>query len=150
MWRWDNEFDITLQYLILHLQTKCGYACSDQLRSTLATKSCTRWNLYVSSASWSKAGYRSSFIFGSFWNPCLGTTFTYFLNAESAFENRNPNIHSSNESVLKFPLQIYRSWSICPSRIDISDEFSFTHMLEFSKLAVAFAVELGGHIPLKL
>jgi len=30
------------------------------------------------------------------------------------------------------------------SRIDISDEFSFDHMLEFSKLAVAFAVELGG------
>lgn len=29
------------------------------------------------------------------------------------------------------------------SRFDISDEFSFTHMLEFSKLAVAFAVELG-------
>lgn len=31
------------------------------------------------------------------------------------------------------------------SRIDISDEFSFEHMLEFSKLAVAFAVELGGY-----
>lgn len=30
------------------------------------------------------------------------------------------------------------------SRIDISDEFSFDHMLEFSKLAVAFVVELGG------
>jgi len=30
------------------------------------------------------------------------------------------------------------------SRIDISDEFSFSHMLEFSKLAVAFAIELGG------
>lgn len=29
------------------------------------------------------------------------------------------------------------------SRIDISDEFSFDHMLEFSKLAVAFAMELG-------
>ncbi|KAI0355833.1 peptidase [Trametes cingulata] len=29
-------------------------------------------------------------------------------------------------------------------RYDISDEFSFTHMLEFSKLAVAFAIELGG------
>ena len=28
------------------------------------------------------------------------------------------------------------------SRIDISDEFSFEHMLEFSKLAVSFAVEL--------
>ncbi|KAF9452038.1 peptidase [Macrolepiota fuliginosa MF-IS2] len=45
---------------------------------------------------------------------------------ESSFENSNKNIHSSND------------------RIDISDEFSFDHMLEFSKLAVAFAVELGG------
>lgn len=33
--------------------------------------------------------------------------FTHFLNAESAFENSNQNIHSSNESVLKLPLQIY-------------------------------------------
>lgn len=30
------------------------------------------------------------------------------------------------------------------SRIDISDEFSFTHLLEFAKLATAFAIELGG------
>ncbi|KAJ7638664.1 peptidase [Roridomyces roridus] len=44
---------------------------------------------------------------------------------ESTFGNSNKNIHSSND------------------RIDISDEFSFSHMLEFSKLAVAFAVELG-------
>ncbi|KAF8974389.1 peptidase [Flammula alnicola] len=46
---------------------------------------------------------------------------------ESTFENSNKNIHSTND------------------RIDISDEFSFTHMLEFSKLAVAFAVELGSY-----
>ena len=39
---------------------------------------------------------------------------------------------------------------IAPSRIDISDEFSFAHMLEFSKLAVAFAVELGGYDSSKL
>lgn len=45
---------------------------------------------------------------------------------ESTFENSNKHIHSAND------------------RIDISDEFSFSHMLEFSKLAVAFAVELGG------
>jgi len=45
---------------------------------------------------------------------------------ESAFENSNHYIHSTSD------------------RIDISDEFSFSHMLEFSKLAVAFAVELGG------
>jgi leucyl aminopeptidase len=45
---------------------------------------------------------------------------------ESSFENSNKNIHSTND------------------RIDISDEFSFSHMLEFSKLAVAFAIELGG------
>jgi leucyl aminopeptidase len=30
------------------------------------------------------------------------------------------------------------------SRIDVSPEFSFEHMLEFSKLAVAYVVELGG------
>ncbi|KAF8076201.1 peptidase [Lyophyllum atratum] len=46
---------------------------------------------------------------------------------ESSFENSNKNIHSAND------------------RIDISEEFSFSHMLEFSKLAVAFAVELGGY-----
>jgi len=45
---------------------------------------------------------------------------------ESSFGNSNKHIHSASD------------------RIDISDEFSFSHMLEFSKLAVAFAVELGG------
>lgn len=45
---------------------------------------------------------------------------------ESAFENSNQNIHSQND------------------RIDVSPEFSFDHMLEFSKLAVAYVVELGG------
>jgi len=45
---------------------------------------------------------------------------------ESTFENSNKNIHSEYD------------------RIDISEEFSFTHMLEFSKLAAAFAIELGG------
>ncbi|KAK7049682.1 hypothetical protein VNI00_005713 [Paramarasmius palmivorus] len=45
---------------------------------------------------------------------------------ESSFQNSNKFIHSTND------------------RIDISDEFSFSHMLEFSKLAVGFAVELGG------
>jgi leucyl aminopeptidase len=45
---------------------------------------------------------------------------------EAAFENANHgNIHTASD------------------RIDISDEFSFSHMLEFSKLAVAFAIELG-------
>jgi leucyl aminopeptidase len=74
---------------IPYVETKCGYACSDH-------------------ASWSKAGYPSSFTI------------------ESAFENSNNNIHSAND------------------RIDISPEFSFAHALEFSKLAVAFAIELGG------
>ncbi|EPQ59590.1 Zn-dependent exopeptidase [Gloeophyllum trabeum ATCC 11539] len=59
-------------------------------------------------ASWGKAGYASSFC------------------TESAFENTNKYIHTSND------------------RIDISAEFSFDHMLRFSKFAVAFAVELGG------
>jgi len=44
---------------------------------------------------------------------------------ESSFDDSNKNIHSGND------------------RIDISDEFSFEHMLEFSKLAAAFAIELG-------
>ncbi|KZT26974.1 peptidase [Neolentinus lepideus HHB14362 ss-1] len=44
---------------------------------------------------------------------------------ESAFENSNKNIHSGND------------------RIDISPEFSFDHMLQFSKFVVAFAIELG-------
>lgn len=32
---------------------------------------------------------------------------------------------------------------IFSSRIDISTEFSFDHMLEFSKLAVAYVMELS-------
>ena len=44
-----------------------------------------------------------------------------------------------------FPLAVFSSLlMISRSRIDISDEFSFSHLLEFSKLAVAFAIELGG------
>ncbi|KAF8826560.1 hypothetical protein HHX47_DHR5000377 [Lentinula edodes] len=66
-------------------------------------------------ASWRKAGYATH-------NPISLRRIT-----ESSFENSNKNIHSAND------------------RIDISDEFSFEHMLEFSKLAVAFAVELGGY-----
>ncbi|KIY49546.1 peptidase [Fistulina hepatica ATCC 64428] len=45
---------------------------------------------------------------------------------ESSFEDSNQLIHSTND------------------RIDISDEFSFDHVLQFCKLAVAFAIELGG------
>jgi len=52
--------------------------------------------------------------------------FPSIFTIESSFENSNHHIHSAND------------------RLDISDEFSFNHMLEFSKLAVAFAVELGG------
>ncbi|KIJ55747.1 hypothetical protein M422DRAFT_24273 [Sphaerobolus stellatus SS14] len=47
------------------------------------------------------------------------------LPAVSQFKNISPNIHSEND------------------RIDISEEFSFEHMLEFSKIAVAVAVEMG-------
>jgi len=45
---------------------------------------------------------------------------------ESSFENSNKNIHTAND------------------RMDISPEFSLKHALEFSKLVVAFAIELGG------
>ncbi|KLO12837.1 peptidase [Schizopora paradoxa] len=91
----DNELTnfnkkLVDKYLsIPYVETKCGYACSDH-------------------ASWSKAGYQSSFTI------------------ESAFEDSNQLIHSTRD------------------RIDASDEFSFDHMLEFSKLAVAYAIELGG------
>ncbi|KAL7411093.1 hypothetical protein BDY24DRAFT_147465 [Mrakia frigida] len=73
---------------IPYKETLCGYACSDH-------------------ASWTKAGYQSSFTI------------------ESTFEDSDHKIHSAQ---------------------DTSDypEFSFSHMLEFSKLAVAFAVEMGG------
>ncbi|KAM5535635.1 hypothetical protein V8D89_010622 [Ganoderma adspersum] len=103
------------QYLsIPWVETKCGYACSDQYVLddpaerpaippilTLASQS--------PSASWRKAGYPSVFTI------------------EATFENSNHgHIHTSDD------------------KYDISDEFSFEHMLEFSKLAVGFAVELGG------
>jgi len=43
----------------------------------------------------------------------------------------------------RIPRNFFYSWPRY-SRIDISPEFSFNHMLEFSKLAVAFVIELGG------
>ncbi|EJT97610.1 peptidase [Dacryopinax primogenitus] len=45
---------------------------------------------------------------------------------ESTFDNSDKNIHSTND------------------RMDISDEFSFDHMLEFSKLAVGYIIETAG------
>lgn len=63
--------------------------------------------------------------------------------AESKFENSNKNIHSGREyAVVPNPSSLYSQQRY--SRIDISPEFSFTHMLEFSKLTVAFVIELGG------
>ncbi|THH09068.1 hypothetical protein EW145_g2281 [Phellinidium pouzarii] len=82
-------------------------------------------------ASWSKAGYQAIFtigmliILGSDTMVELDSFSTLFFDAESAFEESNKYIHSGND------------------RIDISDEFSFEHMLHFSKLAAAFAIELG-------
>ncbi|KAJ7461690.1 peptidase [Mycena galericulata] len=46
---------------------------------------------------------------------------------EARFKNANPNVHTVND------------------RIDISSQFSFDHMLHFSKLAVAFAIELSSY-----
>lgn len=45
---------------------------------------------------------------------------------ESRFEDSNHNIHSTSD------------------RIDISPEFSFDHMAQFSRMSIALAVELGG------
>lgn len=47
------------------------------------------------------------------------------ISIESTFEDSNHHIHTADDT-MNHP------------------EFSFTHMREFSKLAVAFAVELGG------
>ncbi|KAH7089394.1 peptidase [Auriculariales sp. MPI-PUGE-AT-0066] len=44
---------------------------------------------------------------------------------ESAFENDNSNVHSGND------------------RIDVSPEFSFEHLLHFTKIAAAFVIELA-------
>ncbi|KAJ7269568.1 peptidase [Mycena rebaudengoi] len=46
---------------------------------------------------------------------------------EGQFKNSNPNVHGADD------------------RIDVSPEFSFDHMLQFSKLAVAFAIELSSY-----
>ena len=58
---------------------------------------------------------------------------------------RTPTITSTPQTSMCFTVSDERTLTEgkC-SRIDISDEFSFGHMLEFSKLAVAFAIELGG------
>jgi len=76
---------------IPYVETLCKYACSDH-------------------ASWTKAGYPSSFAI------------------ESSFENSNQNIHSTAD------------------RMDIAG-FSFTHLVEFSKLALGFAIELADYKP---
>ncbi|KAF7330290.1 Peptide hydrolase [Mycena venus] len=46
---------------------------------------------------------------------------------EGQFKNTNPYVHTPDD------------------RIDISPEFSFDHMLHFSKLAVAFAIEMSSY-----
>lgn len=60
-------------------------------------------------------------------------TFTIFTRAES----RLLHIFLDSTRLLLMPLY---------SRIDISLEFSFGHTLEFSKLAVAFVMELSTYI----
>lgn len=55
----------------------------------------------------------------------------------------NSHIHSANECVLCFFFRYSMVKGPYISLIDISNEFSFDHMLEFSRLAVAFAIELG-------
>ncbi|KAJ7643578.1 peptidase [Roridomyces roridus] len=46
---------------------------------------------------------------------------------EAQLKNTNPHIHTADD------------------RIDVSPEFSFDHMLDFSKLAVAFAIEMTSY-----
>ncbi|TFK79598.1 peptidase [Polyporus arcularius HHB13444] len=51
---------------------------------------------------------------------------------------------SSDSIESTFPESNHQYVHTVDDRYDVSDEFSFEHMREFSKLAVAFAVELGG------
>ncbi|KAG6837934.1 hypothetical protein H0H93_008328 [Arthromyces matolae] len=101
---------------IPYVETKCGYACSDQLGLNNVPAELHRGAKLVIALLLLLVSYS---IFPGGVHPT-------YTSIESAFENSNKNIHSVND------------------RIDVSDEFSFDHMLEFSKLAVAFAVELGG------
>jgi len=65
--------------------SRCGYACSDH-------------------ASWTRAGYMSSFPF------------------EGPFNQANPNIHTTRDTI---------------------DRLSMEHAVEFAKIGVGFAVEMG-------
>lgn len=69
---------------------------------------------------------------------------------ESLFQSLR-SITATRTSTLAASMYTFSAWLtlMCAhllwrSRIDVSDEFSFEHMLEFSKLAVAFAIELAG------
>ena len=75
-------------------------------------------------------------------NISAGNNTSGNVHSESSFEDSNKNIHSGNEYVLFLVCQLLLLM-LSFSRIDVSDEFSFEHMLEFSKLATAFAIELG-------
>ena len=82
---------------------------------------------------------------------CLSTT-SWFLKRSRCFfffgsrklrgERESASAHGQRVRWCLIPFECNMT-SFC-SRIDISGEFSFTHLLEFSKLAVSFAIELGG------
>jgi leucyl aminopeptidase len=77
--------------------------------------------------SWMRAGYPAAFV------------------AESRWEHFAPNVHGLDEYVIQPPQPPGQTkLTLKHSRIDISPEFSFEHMLHFAKLAAAFAIELGG------
>jgi hypothetical protein len=64
---------------------------------------------------------------------------------ESHWQDYNPHIHTPNESAFTYISSAVRGAdAFCGSRIDISPEFSFAHMLHFSRIAIAFAIERGG------
>ena len=123
---------------IPYVETKCGYACSDQYvwcRTSHVQCSFSRY-----SASWSKAGYPSIFTIGKM-------TFTWMYASCSSYyrvfiRKCQPQQHPLEQRVSSCTDPSIVT-DFFPSRIDISTEFSFDHMLEFSKLAVAFAMELS-------
>jgi hypothetical protein len=70
MWRCVRRARLATIQLIFNLsQTKCGYACSDQLSDLIALAPAESTLTTSFSASWGKAGYPSSFTIGELY-PC--------------------------------------------------------------------------------
>lgn len=97
--------------------------------------------LILLSAPWSKAGYPSIFTIGEH-SVCI---YHYIsLPGLQRLPSRTRTMQIFILAMSECNYHIGENYSLDFSRIDVSSEFSFEHMLEFSKLAIAFAIELGG------